>query len=650
MANELINAISKANEKCLSTSYDSLEACATDTEALMSCENPKALSDPESVIVFRKPLPLELVKIGRELDDVGPSPESELPFGLGCVKLFQLGLKVTLALDLIHEQRWCFQRRVVTALSTTVSLAPNETLSLTIRNTQRKLFDQTNLDEVEQTESTESLIVDRDVINVTRSSTKTSNWQVSGNASVSIPIKAATVGFGIGGSVSKSVTDTAQSSAEHVSESTQKSANNLRNLQKVEVKETVETLEERERSRVIVNPYRDRSLRLNVYSLGKEYLVDFALTHLRPSIILEFTNIKFDREFVIANGDFLQQHLQDVGLRFELSEALEAATDDAFGSALKDVQKLSGLALKYLFDKPPNIFIVSESNLSDANNPASSFDATLNKSGFNDARKNNLSIVFTTLNYYFRLYKDEVIGTSGQVINKELAVSLALSLEKALSPRWLGMEENQDVKKVIDTSDRTEIFRRLGGFLAFVSGSVRPLLQPAEEDKERIEAARRAEFVIGRVVDHLQCHKDYYIGRYLYYLSELAGGLTIRRFIEDALAQVSDPPELKAKWDELFAIEEAFVDRNAVVVPGRCLYDEEVSSSLIEMLDRDSQQNELKFGILRRDRMVVPTDGTYIESGAGDCILPDVPEPTPAPLFRISLDDDPLRVSVSQES
>ncbi|MGF1471654.1 MAG: hypothetical protein ACFB50_07935 [Rubrobacteraceae bacterium] len=650
--NRLINALRRANEICLGTSYDSLEACATDTEALMGCGNPKALSDPESVIVFRKPLPLEPVKIGREQDDVGPFPESELPFDLGCVKLFKLGLKATLALDLIHEQRWCFQSQAVSALSTTISLAPNEKLSLTIRNTQRKLFDQTNLDEVEQNESTESLIVDRDIVNVTRSSTKTSNWQVSGNASVSIPIKAAMVNLGVGGSVSKSVTDSAQSSAEHVSEATLKSAKNLRNLQKVEVKETAETFEDRERSRVIVNPYRDRSLSLNMYSLGKEYLVDFVLTHLRPSIILEFTNVKFDRDFVIANGDFLQQHLQDVGIRFELSEALEAATDDGFGSALEDVQELAQLALKYLFDVP-NIFNVADISQkagdftiwTDANSPDSSFDAQSSKSGLNDAVDSKLSMIFSTINFYFKLYRDEV-----KVGNPDLAVSVALSLEAALKPLWLTAEETQDISNVHDQKHRTEAFRRLGGFLALVSGSIRPLLEPAEKDRARIEAARRAEFVISRVVNHLKCHRDFYIGQYLRYLTELTGGLTIRRFIEDALAQVSDPPELEANWDELFAIEEAFVDRNSVVVPGRCLYDEEASSSLIEMLDRDGKQNDLKFGILRRERVVVPTDGTYIESRAGDCILPDVPEPTPEPSFRISLNDGPLRVSVSQES
>lgn len=643
MAKQLINAISKANEICLDTPYLSVEACSTDTIALMSCKPPKPLPNPESIIIFRRSVPLLPVKLLRRADDVGAGPESVLPFTLSCVDIFEAGLKASLALDLIHEQRWCFQRQIITALSTTVSLAPNETMRLTFRNTQRKLFDQAKLDEVEQTESTESMIMDRDVINITRSSSKTSNWQISGDASVSIPVYGATVGLDIGGSVSKSVTDTAQSSAERVSESTQKSANNLRSLQKVEVKETVETIDERERSRLIVNPYHDRSLHLNVYSLGKEYMVDFALTHLRPTIILEFTKIKFDNDFVIANGDFLQNHLQDTGLRFELSEALEAATDNAFGSALQDVHQQAQLALKYLFDEP-NIFNVAPVGGIDANTPDSSFDAQFPSSGLSDAKSNKLAVIFTTLNFYFKVYRNEASN------NDKLSLALALSLEEALRPFWLGVQETNNMSNVLDQSQRTEGFRRLGGFLAFVSGTIRPLLQPAEEDRPRIEAARRAEFVIERVLKHLQCHKDYYIGRYLYYLADLTGGLTIRRFIEDALAEINDPPELKDKWAELFAVEEAFVDRNSIVVPGRCVYNEAASSALIEMVDGDSKTADIKFGILRRDRVVVPTDGTYVEPVSGACILSDVPEPALAPLFRISLEDEPLHVSVSQES
>jgi hypothetical protein len=644
LPDRLLKALEEANKRCLLPPQTVPEPCANDKNALLSCEPPQATSDPEATLVFRRPLPLQPVTFAAP----EPGEGNGSAFQIGCVNLFSAGVDASLAIDLLYEQRWCFKSHIVSALATTISLAPTEILHVTIHNTQRKLFDRTNLKEVEQSESTESTIVDRDIVNITRSSTTTNNWSVSGNSTVSIPIEFVELGFGLSGELSQSITDTAQTSAEQVTEATRKSATTLRTLQKLEVKETVETIEERERSRVITNPYRDRALRLNVYNLAKEYCVEFALTHLRPVIILEFSNITFDNSFVLANSSFLEGALQDTALRLELSNALETATDAAFGSALKDAQKLSELALKYLFEVPnifnvQSIFVTSPvPSTLDGNDPNLPFDAQLGPSGLKDALATKYGKVFTTLNFYYKLYKNEVPSDPG------LALTLVLSLEEALRP-WLATEEGETVGDILDEKDLTEVFRRLSGFLAFVSGSIRPLLRPAEEEKQRIEAARRAEFVISRVVDHLQCHKDYYIGQYLRYFSNLTGGLTIKRFVENVLSQISNPPELKDKWIDLFAVAEAFIDSNSIIVPGLCLYDEEASSVLIEIIDGE-QKSDIRFGVLRADRVTVPADGSYIEPAAGSCVLPDVPTPIPSPLFRVSIAEDPLHVSVSQET
>ena len=110
----------------------------------------------------------------------------------------------------LFEQRWCLRKQVLSASVTSISLAPNEALRLTLRNSQRKVFDQTTINEVEQSESIESTTVDRDVLNVTRSSSVTNNWNVSGNASVSIPIKGVDLGLNFGGGVSEAVTNSSQ--------------------------------------------------------------------------------------------------------------------------------------------------------------------------------------------------------------------------------------------------------------------------------------------------------------------------------------------------------------------------------------------------------------------------------------------------------
>lgn len=637
----VIDALRRTNNFCLQPTKEVIENCTTNKNALVSCIPPGPISDPEAVLVFRRPVPIEPVRFFVP----EPGERGGIPDQIGCLGLFSAGVDAVLAIDLLYEQRWCFQNLFINAIATTITLAPNETLRLTIRNSQRKLLDQSNIDEVERSETTESLIVDREVINITRSSSNTENWNISGNASVSIPIKGVTVGLGVSGGFSQSTTEASQSSSEKVSEATQKSANNLRSLQKVEVKETVETVEEQEHSRVIVNPYRDRSLSLNVYNLGKEYRVDFALTHLQPSIILEFNAVTFDRNFVIANGDFLQRHLRDTRLRFELADILETTTDNSFGHALQEVERLSELALRYLFDVE-NIFNVDPINVlnegTEANTPASSFDATRSKSGLEDAVSNKLAVIFTTMNYYFKMYQDEATN------DEKLKVSLALSLEAALRPRWLDLEETEGMSKVMDEKNRTEAFRRLGGFLALVSGSIRPLLQPAQADQARLAASRRAEFVIQRTVDHLHCHMHYYICQYLYYLSKLTGGLTIKKFAESTLESATQPTGLSDHWEDLFSVEEAFVDRNTIVIPGRCRYDRSASAALAEMLDGD-EAKELTFGILHSNRVLAPADGAHIEPSAGACILPEVPESATPPLLRVSLGNEPLQVTITNK-
>lgn len=590
------------------------------------CNGPLPNTGPEAVIPFRRPVPLTKV--------VFPAPEPEehdtsAAFS-GCLHLRSATMSVMTALDLEFEQRWWFHAHRRSALTTTVSLAPGEQLRLTIETSQRKHFEQKTLDEVEESDTTESTIVDRDVINITRSSTRSKNWTVNGSLSLSIPIKGAEVGLNFGGSVAKSFSETAQSSAEQVREATEKSSATLRSLQRVEVRESVETYEERERSRLVRNPYRDRSISLKVYGMAKEFCIEFYLLRTRPVVIFEIDEIPFSRAFVLANASFLEQHLQDRRLLLELQEALETMTDTAYGTALEDVESLSRLALRYLFEVP-NIFNVNDISGTDANPPATSFDAQLPKDGLNDATEQRLGLIFTTLNYYYAIYTNEAPA------NDRLYLSLALSLESALRPLWMGVEETNQAANVMDDSDFTEIFRRLGGFLSLIAGSVRPLLHPADEDRERIEQARRAEFVIGRVVSHLQCHRYYYIGLYLRYSAAMGGGIAFRRMVEDLLGTATQPPGLATHWADLFSTEELFVSDNQIIVPGRCAFDEEITKAVLEQFDKVT---DFTFGLLSRSDITAPTDGVHVEPVEGACRLTDVPPAEAPPYLRVGMLND----------
>ncbi|MFD2741152.1 hypothetical protein ACFSUD_16350 [Sulfitobacter aestuarii] len=619
----IIDWLRRGNEACMGKDHIP-EACKSVEPD--PCTGPGPNTGPEAVIPFRRPLPLTRIEFR------APEPEEQdfTAASSGCFRLRSAKMSVMTALDLEFEQRWWFRAHRRAALATTVSLAPGEQLRLTIETSQRKHFEQKTLDEVEENDTTESTIVDRDVINITRSSTRSKNWTVNGGLSLSIPIKGAEVGLNFGGSVAKSFSETAQSSAEQVREATEKSSATLRSLQRVEVKESVETYEERERSRLIRNPYRDRSISLKVYALAKDFCVEFLLLRTRPMVIFEIDDILFSRAFVLANASFLEQSLQDRRLLLELQEALETATDTAYGTALEDVESLSRLALRYLFDVP-NIFNVDSISGTDANPPATSFNAQLSKDGLNDATENRLGLIFTTLNYYYAIYTNEAPS------NDRLYLSLALSLEAALRPLWMGVEETDQAANVLDDSDFTEIFRRLGGFLSLIAGSVRPQLHPADEDRERIEQARRAEFVIGRVVSHLQCHRHYYIGLFLRYNAAMGGGIAFRRMVEDLLGTATQPPGLAAHWAELFSTEELFVSDNQIIVPGRCAFDEEITKDVLEESDKVT---DFTFGLLSRSDITAPTDGVHVEPVEGACRLTDVPDAEAPPYLRIGMLND----------
>jgi len=67
----------------------------------------------------------------------------------------------------------------------------------------------------------------------------------------------------------------------------------------------------------------------------------------------------------------------------------------------------------------------------DENDPANSFQFPLAEfSGLHDATENRVSVVFSILAFYYRLYLDEVVPTT----NERLAIEVAMSRELE---RWL---------------------------------------------------------------------------------------------------------------------------------------------------------------------------------------------------------------------
>jgi hypothetical protein len=621
--NKLITALRRSTQPSVRDPKTDYESC--EPSNLDLCTALTWAPQPEATVFFRQPIVFDEIS-----GDPDPIEDQKVPV-FACNPFdTNDGLNVYIAIDILYEQNWHFRQQFVSSLANTIALAPNETLHITLRNTQRKQFDRLNVEEAEQALETESTFVDKDILNVTRSSAKTSNWTVSGNGSFGI---GSSYSVGVSGSFSESYNESSTASAESVQENTVRSAENLRTLQKAEIREITEITEENTRSRTIVNPYSDRSLRLNIFNLSKQYCVEFRSVALRPVMIVELLRLKFDRSFVLANCSFLDEDLMDAGLRFELSQALEAVTEFRPEGFVAKLRERALLSLRYLFVEP-NLFNLDPlpsqlGNVLDPNLPENSFtlnDATLSgsnmDSGFTDALDQNFGTVFTALGMFFDIYKKQVEQTN----DGELALEMALALETTLSQAWTIGGDTQDVTDLLNNRDYSEIFRRVSGFLSTVSGMIKPLLQPAEEEREAAQAAKRAELVIDRVVKHLNCYAELYTQRFLNYIAVQSRMHAIFLFIRELIANEDFlvlNEQAKLQLLALIEIENAFIDHNKIIVPSRNNLDVSKDSEFTRLVGIKPPK-DVQLGVLSAHDAIVPADGFHIEPVAGTCVLDDI--------------------------
>ncbi|ODR80589.1 hypothetical protein BG842_03980 [Haladaptatus sp. W1] len=541
-------------------------------------------------------------------------------------------------LDLQYDQQWILKETSLGDLSSVLSLAPAETLTLVIKKTLRTKLEENTLKSTESMESFENSIVDKEVMNVTRTSARSKQWGVTGTGSISYDD---VVGANVTGSFSKSIENRHQSTREKLSETTQKSARQLKNLQKTEVGRTTESVFQAEERRVITNPYRDRSLTLNVYDIMKTFDVATQPLPPRPVAVLDITNFVMDNAFVKENGDFLATHLLDQGLAAELELALEDVTNPVNFQAQERAGEIAATAFEYLFDHA-NIFDFTEP---DANSVDKSFSVKLSggwgDSGLKKASDKELGEEFAAMNLLYEQYRSikETADTELTADEKQDLIGLAIALESYVADRFEEVPERK-IKKIFNEKRETEPLRRLPGFLTIVNGQLKPLLKPVEEEREAIEAVGRAEFVINRIVKHLNCHRSFYINAYLLYLWNLTGTSdfteTVRRVLVVALSSDPESPtpaeeEKISNLERLLDFGEGFINGTQFVVPLRT---EEVSNPL-SRVDRivgglTGPDQSLDFDIdLEGDdpyEVDVPADGVYIEAVDNLCHLPDVPE------------------------
>jgi hypothetical protein len=618
------------------------------------------------VLPYRRPMALESF----EVPPGDPVEQNQLPpLRLACVRV-KPPVDLLLGLSLLFEQSWAVVGIFLGDLSSTMSLAPGERLTLEFQSSQRRLLDQTTVDSAEELTSLESTTADKDVLNAARSSTRTEGWHVDGSGSVSLGSIAS---LGVAGGAQGSVQDVAQGSIQHVTEATRKSAHSLKTLHKIEVRGVTETFIQNRMTRTIKNPFPDRTLSLNVFQLVRHYAIETRLAEIRLLLTVRFDGLDFDAGFVIANTDFLQETLLDTAFIDEFPLAFAGAKP--LPAAVVRANEAAQLALELLFDEP-NIFDIlpfvnQRTNASvDPNLPATSFNEAINirpgqppgeiidplsgriaSSGLDESLQKNLGVIFTILNFFFAAYQKLKRDPDPQRLPNH-ALALATALKNGLKQKWEAFititettNNSAQLRDALDPLDFTEIFRRLSGFLAMVEQMVAPSApEPAASPSEGAapaagtigaaaggsESAREDQrFALQRLLAHLNCNSHFYTQRYLAHIARKTNNQAIVDFVEEVIDRAEGLNDQdRSNIRTLFDIQAAFVDRQQILVPSiRALTEDEVGRFIAS--SRGEHVSPFHFGDIVptvEPELELPTDGIHLEVAEGLCKLTGLPQ------------------------
>lgn len=280
---------------------------------------------PQQVVRFTQFQDATALLVGDALDGPVAVPNA-LP---GLRQPLQARLRVGLATHL--RQTWQLQRVEVGDLVSHQSLAPGETIELTVERTERRSLDQTREDMTQLDQSTESGSTDRESLNVAQTAARSNQWNVNGNLNFSIP---GTELLGFGGNISAGYasqsSDTLVTTSEHAHEQTRKAASALRTQSKLTVKVTTETTNRTVSRRTIANPSSEQTLQIWSYELVKRFRVVTAPDRVQAAVSIQIQPLEFDSAFLAANAGFVRGALFDTDLLESLDDAVAAARK--FGS------------------------------------------------------------------------------------------------------------------------------------------------------------------------------------------------------------------------------------------------------------------------------------------------------------------------------
>ncbi|MEU5001511.1 hypothetical protein [Streptomyces sp. NPDC021622] len=542
-------------------------------------------------------------------------------------------------------------------LTSTLSLAPGEVLTVELHRTDRSLIEESRERASTVEAATEGTSSDKEALTAAHTSARSSNWSVSGNGSFSL----GGVGVSANATSSGTISNTLSSTVNEVHETTVKSSQKIATQAKIQVRGVTEGTVESRHTRVLRNPYQDRSLALNLYEICKRFRVTTAQDQTQPLVIAELAPLDFGtsgaaQSFIAANAQFLSEYLIDDGLRDSLPSIVESVRQlgtvrqQRLAQQARLEQSLDSIE-EYLFGnrsgwQPYHHANYVEDIIADVlQTPKGPREIGAFKDGTTTAvvgggpdeipaARAAAAVGADALQLFLVLHSVYTLREAASFQKEEYKkrrYELFKSLAKTVGQLWGTGLDDAGRKALLDDHAMSELFRRIPGFLCMAEALLADTVP--QPDDPKIMALITAQ------EEHLRCHRHYYTEQYLRFLWDRLGRTFVVRLVNALLHVVYNgvavppaPPDVESfrPFRNMYRVEDVQRDGLCVLIP--------IQASAISDLAKGGTPSAGVFakgmedlakaitGATRPDprteEILVTADGLLIEPVAGRCVLP----------------------------
>jgi hypothetical protein len=583
--------------------------------------------------------PDQFVTFQREITSTDDAELGKIDIALDCWESIA-DIKASILADFL--QRWTLREVLVGDHVATLALAPGEIQTIELRRTSRTLLEESRETASTVEAASEQTETDKEAIHVASTSARSSNWSISGTGGFSIS------GIGASGSATQAgtISNSLAATVDEVHDSTLRSSSKVTTQSKIQVRGVTEAAVETRQTRILRNPFLDRVLLLNLYEINKRFEVRTMPDGARPMLTahfhpLDFSDPIFNQEFIASNAPFLDDALLDDELRTALptivgsirqlrsQRELRAKAEQHLNQALDDVEA-------YLYDNRPGFQPFHHANYQED----IIFDESVQPGigAFADARDlpnertasiDAEAVGADAMQLYFVLHASHTLRYNQQSVFRQERQRILSALAATVETLWTTGLDDGARKNLMDRESKTELFRRIPGFLFLWKSLIDKATVPPADDSNTASLA-------DALVQHLRCHDHYYTEQYLRFLWNKLGRTFVVRLINSLLYfvyhGVKAPVDIDScrPFRNLYRVEEVQRDGLCVLIPLQSAAAQSLgagpgpgaatlSSALIGLA---TELAKAAPPAPRVDNVVVPADGLHMEAVAGECVLP----------------------------